>query len=47
MPTMPHIADPMPLDALTAIEHLLTDEERMIRDAVRRFRKPAGGAAAI
>jgi glutaryl-CoA dehydrogenase len=27
----------MPLDALTAIEHLLSDEERMIRDSVRRF----------
>ncbi|GAC1580996.1 MAG: acyl-CoA dehydrogenase family protein [Polyangiales bacterium] len=29
--------DPLSLDALAAIEHLLTDEERMIRDTVRRF----------
>jgi glutaryl-CoA dehydrogenase len=28
---------PMTLDALFATEHLLTDEERMIRDSVRRF----------
>ena len=32
-------ADPMPLDALIAIEHLLTEEERMVRDSVRRFIK--------
>ncbi len=31
------LAEPMPLEALAAIEHLLTDEERMIRDSVRRF----------
>ena len=31
------MAEPMPLDAITAIEHLLTEEERMIRDSVRRF----------
>jgi isovaleryl-CoA dehydrogenase len=31
------IHDPMPLSTLTAIEHLLTDEERMIRDSVKRF----------
>ncbi len=31
------MAEPMKLEALAAIEHLLTDEERMIRDAVRRF----------
>ncbi len=31
--------DPMPLEALTAIEHLLTDEEKMVRDSVRRFVK--------
>ncbi|MCU0658368.1 MAG: acyl-CoA dehydrogenase family protein [Polyangiaceae bacterium] len=31
------IDDPMPLEALSAIEPLLTDEERMIRDSVRRF----------
>ena len=36
---MPTMADPMPLDAITAIEHLLTDEEKMIRDSVRRFVK--------
>jgi glutaryl-CoA dehydrogenase len=35
----PKIHDAMPLEALTAIEHLLTDEERMIRDSVRRFVK--------
>jgi glutaryl-CoA dehydrogenase len=29
--------DPMPLDALSAVDTLLTDEERMIRDTVRRF----------
>ena len=33
------IHDPMPLEALSAIEHLLTDEEKMIRDSVRRFVK--------
>ena len=27
----------MPLEALAAIDHLLSDEERMIRDTVRRF----------
>jgi glutaryl-CoA dehydrogenase len=31
------VAEPLSLAALTAIEGLLTDEERMIRDAVRRF----------
>ncbi len=31
------IHDPMPLEALIAVEPLLTEEERMIRDAVRRF----------
>jgi glutaryl-CoA dehydrogenase len=31
------IHEPMPLAALSAIEHLLTEEERMIRDTVRRF----------
>jgi glutaryl-CoA dehydrogenase len=31
------IHDPMSLEALHAIEPLLTEEERMIRDAVRRF----------
>jgi glutaryl-CoA dehydrogenase len=31
------IEEPMPLSALSAIEHLLTEEERMIRDTVRRF----------
>src|SRR5258708_11911542 len=30
-------AEPMGLDKLAAIEHLLTEEERMIRDTVRRF----------
>ncbi|MDI1451626.1 acyl-CoA dehydrogenase family protein [Polyangium sp. 6x1] len=29
--------EPLSLDALTAIDGLLTDEERMIRDTVRRF----------
>lgn len=29
--------DPLPLDQLMAVEQLLTDEERLIRDAVRRF----------
>src|SRR3977135_1329607 len=29
--------DPMPLDKLSAIEPLLSDEERMIRDTVRPF----------
>src|SRR4051812_47531473 len=29
--------DPMPLDTLSAVDTLLTDEERMIRDTVRRF----------
>src|SRR5882672_2498938 len=29
--------DPMPLEKLSAIEPLLSDEERMIRDTVRRF----------
>ena len=33
----PKIDEPMSLSALTAIEHLLTEEERMIRDTVRRF----------
>jgi glutaryl-CoA dehydrogenase len=28
---------PMSLDTLASIDHLLTDEERMIRDSVRRF----------
>ncbi len=36
---MSRMADPMSLDALIAIEHLLTEEERMIRDSVRRFIK--------
>ena len=31
------IFEPMPLAKLSAIEHLLTEEERMIRDTVRRF----------
>jgi glutaryl-CoA dehydrogenase len=31
------IEEPMPLASLSAIEHLLTEEERMIRDTVRRF----------
>jgi glutaryl-CoA dehydrogenase len=31
------IPEPMSLEALAAVEHLLTDEERMIRDSVRRF----------
>lgn len=31
------LPEPMPLEALAAVEHLLTDEERMIRDSVRRF----------
>jgi len=31
------LAEPLSLDALTSIEHLFTDEERMIRDSVRRF----------
>jgi glutaryl-CoA dehydrogenase len=31
------MTEPMPLEALTAIEHLFTEEERMIRDSVRRF----------
>jgi glutaryl-CoA dehydrogenase len=31
------IHDPMPLEALIAVEALLSEEERMIRDAVRRF----------
>jgi glutaryl-CoA dehydrogenase len=31
------IDEPMSLAAISAIEHLLTEEERMIRDAVRRF----------
>jgi glutaryl-CoA dehydrogenase len=31
------IEEPMSLAAVAAIEHLLTDEERMIRDTVRRF----------
>src|SRR3569832_2079337 len=30
-------ADPLSLDALMAIDPLLSDEERMIRDSVRRF----------
>ncbi len=30
-------SDPVSLDALMAVEHLYTDEERLIRDAVRRF----------
>ena len=33
------IHDPMPLDVLSAIEPAFTDEERMIRDSVRRFVK--------
>jgi glutaryl-CoA dehydrogenase len=33
------LPEPMSLDALTAIEHLLTEEERMVRDSVRRFVK--------
>src|SRR5258705_9790124 len=37
MPVTMH--DAMPLEALTAIEHLLTDEEKMIRDSVGRFVK--------
>jgi glutaryl-CoA dehydrogenase len=35
--SLTEVAHPMPLDALIAIEHLLSDEERMIRDSVRRF----------
>jgi glutaryl-CoA dehydrogenase len=31
------MAEPLPLDELLAIEPLLSDEERMMRDAVRRF----------
>lgn len=31
------MSEPMPIDKLSAIEPLLTDEERMIRDTVRRF----------
>ncbi|MCS6901293.1 MAG: acyl-CoA dehydrogenase family protein, partial [Myxococcales bacterium] len=31
------IDEPMPLEALSAVEPLLTEEERMIRDTVRRF----------
>jgi glutaryl-CoA dehydrogenase len=31
------IHDPMPLEALIAVEALLSEEERMIRDTVRRF----------
>lgn len=31
------VHDPLPLDQLMAIDPLLTDEERMIRDTVRRF----------
>src|SRR5690349_1598432 len=34
---MSRLADPMPLEALSALEPLFTEEERMIRDAVRRF----------
>ncbi len=30
-------SEPLSLDALIAIDHLLSDEERMIRDTVRRF----------
>jgi glutaryl-CoA dehydrogenase len=29
--------EPMPLEALSAVDALLTDEERMVRDTVRRF----------
>src|SRR5215467_2451229 len=29
--------EPVSLDEIVAIEHLLSDEERMIRDTVRRF----------
>jgi len=31
------IDEPMPLEALSAVEPLLTEEERLIRDTVRRF----------
>jgi glutaryl-CoA dehydrogenase len=31
------VNEPLSLDALIAIDSLLTDEERMIRDSVRRF----------
>jgi len=34
---MSKMVDAMPLDALIGIETLLTEEERMIRDSVRRF----------
>ena len=31
------MAEPLPLDELIALEALYTEEERMIRDTVRRF----------
>jgi glutaryl-CoA dehydrogenase len=31
------MAEPLPLEQLLAIDHLLSDEEKMVRSTVRRF----------
>ncbi len=35
--SLPAMSEPLPFEKLIAIDELLTDEERMVRDSVRRF----------